>query len=539
MGLKATYAVKVGFAVILLAVCMFFILKFLNVISPGGSSRNDYRLYFHFPTIKGLAKGAKFKINGHEVGYVESTAISQMSGIEVSVRILSRKDLIHENAKVIITKESILGSSYIDVTEPFGGFYDTESDDADHYYIQVISGKVHQDDWIHYIHSGEEKIIGQVEKVTLAESGFDKALVKIIDNSIPVDKTYAFVPQERKIWDEEQKKYHTLTYVDVFPALTENSYFQGKREATPEDLIAHVDQMVLDTGMQIKELNQEMVKVLQSMQELLDDVGGLIDKEKIDKLFVSLKIQIENIGSNIENITKDLSEMVGENKTRISATMQNIEDATASIKKLAEDAELQESFKNITSRIESISIQIEKILTDIEEITGDPLVKQDIKDSIHSMQSTLETADETVMDMQEKFDKISDIEFKGQFKSRYNPEPDSYFSELDLFICLPDQKVFYTIGLDDIGEGNLLNMQLGFNIDDAIDTRLGVKRSKVGFGMDYHLDNFFIKTDLYDPNNIIFDAYAGIGLADDIYILVGGEDLFEKDIFNLGILYEF
>ncbi|MFH1514128.1 MAG: MlaD family protein [bacterium] len=539
MGLKTSYAVKVGFVVILCAICLFFILKFLNFINIGGASRDDYRLYFHFPSIKGLAKGAKFKINGHEVGYVEKTDISPMSGIEVSVRILNGKDLIHENAKVIITKESILGSSYIDVTEPFGGFYETEANDPDHYYIQIASGKIRQDDWIHYFHAGEEKIIGQVEKITIADSGFDRILVKKMDKTISVDKTYAFVPEEKKIWDEKLKKHHILTYVDVFPPLAENSYFQGSREATPEDLIAHVDTMVLDTGMQLKELNQEMVKVLQSIQGLLDDVGGLIDKDKIEELFDSLKVQIENIGTNIENITRDLSDMVGENKTRISASMQNIEDTTASIKKLAEDPELHDTFKNISSRIDSISIQIENILKDIEEISGDPQVKQDIKDSIHSMQSTLDTADQTVKNLQQKIDEVSDIEFKGQFKSRYRPDPDTYFSELDLFIHLPDQKVFYTIGLDDIGENNLLNLQLGFDIDDKIDTRFGVKRSRVGFGMDYHLNNFFIKTDLYDPNNIIFDAYAGFGLTDDVYILVGGEDLFEKDIFNLGILYEF
>jgi hypothetical protein len=104
---------------------------------------------------------------------------------------------------------------------------------------------------------------------------------------------------------------------------------------------------------------------------------------------------------------------------------------------------------------------------------------------------------------------------------------------------MPQSGNFFTVGLDEIGEDNLLNAQLGYMMGKDWDTRVGIKRSRVGFGVDYHLDRFFMNFDLYDPNKIVFDAYAGMELNQDVFIVVGGENIFEDDIFNLGVMFKF
>ncbi|MCD6217098.1 MCE family protein [bacterium] len=540
MDLKVSDAAKVGFWVIMAVFFILLMLSYFGVVKFIGKRQDEYRLHFHFASIRGLNKGAKFKINGKEVGLVEMTDISPLSGVSVTVRIFGKGNVVHENAEVIITKESLLGSSYIEVSEPAGGYFDCDADEEpDCYYVKVLKSKVRKNDWLHYFHDGEEKLIGQIVDVEISESGFDRAKVKKIDKSINVDKTYAFVPGERKFWDSGTKKYTQVTYIDVFPPLEEESYFQGSREAGPEDLIAHVDEVVRESGLQLKELNQEILNVLKRFQDLLDDIEGLIDKDAIDELFASVKEQIESIGANVESITVGLADIVDDNKPRITSTMENIESASKSMRDLMEDPELQDSVKNISERIESIADQIEGILADIEEITDDPELKGELKESVHSVRDTLETTKKTVQDLKNRIEKVSDLEFSGEFKSRFRPEKDTYFSGVDFYLYNPEKQIYFTVGLDEIGEDNLLNMQLGFNLDEVFDLRFGVKRSKVGLGLDYHLDNFFIKSDLYDPNDVVFDMYGGIGISDNVFIVVGGESIFNDDIFNLGILYEF
>ncbi len=540
MDLKVSYAAKVGFWVIMAVFFVLLMLSYFGVVNFIGKRQDEYRLHFHFASIRGLNKGAKFKINGQEVGLVEMTDISPLSGVSVTVRIFGKENVVHENAEVIITKESLLGSSYIEVSEPAGGYFDCDAEEeVDYYYVKVLKSKVRKNDWLHYFHNGDEKLIGQIVDVEKSETGFDRVKVKKIEKSINVDKTYAFLPGERKFWDSETSKYAFVTFIDVFPPLEEGSYFQGSREAGPEDLIAHVDEVVRESGLQLKELNQEMLNVLQKFQDLLDDIEQVLDKEAIDELFASVKEQIESIGANVESMTVGLADIVDENKPRLSSTMENIEAASKSMRDLMEDPELHDAAKNISERIEKISEQIERILVDIEEITDDPELKGELKDSIHSVHDTLKTTEETVQNLKKRIEKVSNLEFSGEFKSRFKPQKDSYFSGVDFYIYNPEKQVYFTVGLDEIGEDNLLNMQLGFNLDEVFDLRFGVKRSKVGLGLDYHLDNFFIKSDLYDPNDVLFDMYGGLGISENVFIVVGGENIFRDDIFNLGILYEF
>lgn len=539
MELKFTSATKVGAWVIGITIVAVIILTWLGIIAPFGKKQNEYRLHFHFPSIKGLNKGAKFKINGNEVGFVEHTDISPISGVDVAVKIYDKKYKIHENANVIITKESLLGSSYIEVSEPIGGFFEKYAETTGQFYVQIISGKIQTGDYLHFIDAGKQRIAGQVMGITQTDQGFDRLLVNQIDKSIEFDNTYAFVPQESKVLNTETRRYETTSYIDVFPALKEDSYFQGSREAGPEDLIAHVDQVVLQTGDQIDTLNQEMLSIFKNIQTLIDDVEGLIDKQALEDLFNTLKVQIENIGSNIENVTYEVNQLVGENRPRIDSIVQNIEATSNSIRETAEDPIVKDTVKDLSEKLNSISTRIDSILGDIEEITGDPELKADLKESIAQTRKTIDTASETIDKITEKLETASTIDISGEVKSRYQIDPDRYLSDINFKVRVGDQKQYALFGLDEIGEEDKFNAQIGYNIDDSLETRMGIRRSKVGFGLDYHADRFFIKSDLYDPNDIVFDVWTGIGIDDDVYLLLGGENLFEEDIFNLGVLIEF
>ena len=535
-----TYAAKVGFWVLLAAFATLFLLSYFGVITILGKHKKEYYVHFHFPSIQGLNKGAKFKINGNEVGIVEETDISPASGVDVMIRIYDTKYVVHENAQVVITKESLLGSSYVEAHEPIGGYYSGAVPGRDGYFhLQVPKGKAETGVLLYLSKADFSKAIGIIEDITEGEPGYEKATVRITDNSIKLNARYAFVPSTSEMRNPVTGGVEKRRIINVFPPLEPDAYFEGTREAGPEDLIVHLDEVVIQANEKIDKLTQETGKVINQVQTLLEQLTGIIDKESVQDIVKNLKEQILKIGENMDEITVEIKNIIGENEPRITATLDNIESASKSLKDIASDPELETSLKDLTKKLGDTVDRINAILSDIEGITSDPTVKEDVKEGIHSAKGTLKDIESTVEDMKQKLDSLSQLEVSGRLKSRYRPEPDTYFSEIDLYLHMPQSGNFFTVGLDEIGEDNLLNAQLGYMMGKDWDTRVGIKRSRVGFGVDYHLDRFFMNFDLYDPNKIVFDAYAGMELNQDVFIVVGGENIFEDDIFNLGVMFKF
>ena len=540
MGLKMTYAAKVGFWVVLATFVTLSLLSYFGVITILGKRKNEYYIHFHFPSIQGLNKGAKFKINGNEVGTVEKTDISPASGVDVMIRIYDTKYVVHENAQVVIAKESLLGSSYVEAHEPVGGYFDSSvTSKNDYFYLQVPIGKSEVGDYLYFSRADFSKVVGVIEDLAAGEPGYEKAMVKILDNSIKLNHRYAFVPSTVEVKSSVTGLVEKKRVINVFAPLEQNAFFEGTREAGPEDLIVHLDEIVLQTNVKVDQLTQETKKVIEQVQRLLDELSGVIDRESVQEILKILKVQIEKIGTNMDEISGEIKKIIGDSEPRLTATLENIESTSKSIREIAEDPELGTSIKDLTKRLGDVADRINLILNDIEEITNDPNIKEDIKGGIHSAKGTLQDVESTVGEMKKNLDSISKTELSGRMKSRYRPEPDTYFTEIDLYLSIPKKGEFYTIGLDEIGEDNLVNAQLGYRLGDDADARVGIKRSKVGFGLDYHLNRFFLSTDLYNPNDLVLDAYMGMGLNQDVFIVVGGEDIFEDDIFNLGVMFRF
>ena len=535
-----TYAAKVGFWVILTAGLVVSLLVYFGVITISGMRRNEYYLHFHFPSIRGLNKGAKFKINGNEVGFVERTDISRMSGVDVMVRIFESRYVVHENANVVISKESLLGSSYVEVHEPIGGYFDGAIQGKDGYfYLQVPQGQAEKGDFLQIIRNNQPVPVGVIEEVTAGDPGHEKCTVKLLDKSYKFDEKYAFVPSSIEIKNPVTNLIEKKTVIDVFAPLAPDSYFEGSRESGPEELIAHIDEVILDAGVKVDQLTVETSKVIIQVQTLLDELGGMMDKKQFQDLVKTLKIQIEKIGSNMDSITAQMEGIVSDNQPRLDATMANVEATSKAIKDIAEDPELGSSLKDLTKRLTGIADHIDKILMDIEDITSDPTIKGDIKDSIHSVHSTLKETEKTVTDMKTQIDKLSNVEFSGEIKSRFRPDPDTYFTGINLYLQSPKSGNFITLGIDEIGEDDLIDAQIGYSLDKDLDARFGIKRSKVGAGMDYHLERFFLRVDVYNPNEIVLDAYTGFGIGKDLYLVVGDQNIFDEDIFNIGVMFKF
>ncbi|GAH80486.1 unnamed protein product, partial [marine sediment metagenome] len=94
------------------------------------------------------------------------------------------------------------------------------------------------------------------------------------------------------------------------------------------------------------------------------------------------------------------------------------------------------------------------------------------------------------------------------------------------------------LGMDDIGEENDVNVQIG-DRQDRYTLRYGIVRSRLGFGVDFSLPRrTTLSLDIFDPNNLRADLLANIPVVpgrDDWNILVGARDLGEDELFVGGV----
>lgn len=115
-----------------------FVLVGLSVLAAGifyvtgaGTLGPKYRLVTYLPEVSGLVNGAPVRLDGVEIGNVESIKIAPRTGnvardrvrnIEVVLRVAKKyQDYILTDSNVTLVTEGLLGNEYVEVTRGFTG----------------------------------------------------------------------------------------------------------------------------------------------------------------------------------------------------------------------------------------------------------------------------------------------------------------------------------------------------------------------------------------------------------------------------------
>ncbi|MER3460764.1 MAG: hypothetical protein C4303_06475, partial [candidate division GAL15 bacterium] len=111
--------------------------------------------------------------------------------------------------------------------------------------------------------------------------------------------------------------------------------------------------------------------------------------------------------------------------------------------------------------------------------------------------------------------------------------------DLDLWVA-PDQPRFYRIGLHDVGQGNWLNLQVGFRLSEALSWRAGILQSQVGAGLDYRPGaEWWFTLDLYNFNRLTLDVSGYYGWAPQWAVGLHVRDALQSPSYGLGVRYRF
>ncbi len=535
--MKVTAAAKVGFTVILLALVLIVVFRGMNCALPWlpGQAFGGYKVYVEFDSVKGLNPGARVQLNGNPIGEVGEITNDPFGGVKVELLIERGEPRVHEHASFTISRDSIFGSYLLSIAEPRAGILAREPKDRQ-CPIRVEAGTVHVDGLIIKGDTAIGKIIS-VEPYPYDQRS-NKAVIILFDDT-PLTKEMAFVPYRPPSGEPGGLIVYDILETDL------NSPVGGTREPGPEDLIANAD-------IALRQMTQQAGLIIAQVNELLEDLGALIDADQVSALLDRLSQDSTAIAQNVERLTARLDYMLAENEPHITRTLENVEAMSEEAQSLVagfnefSDPKLRDDIRTIIRNMTEASDAINRILEDVEEYTSDDEMRLEVKETIREAHATLlqaqdslEAADAIMGEASSTIDTVGGIEAGGEFTLRYCDDTERWAGDFDYRIGMESSSLFLTAGVHDIGESERGNVQVGWWISDGFAARAGVHRAKVGLGLDWRSDAARFITDLYDPNDLTWDIYGGYAILPELDVVIGVEDLLKEEELNFGLAFRF
>jgi len=534
--MKITSAAKVGFTVIVVAFALIVIFRGLGYKVPGfsGSNAGKYNLYVSFDSVKGLNPGADILLNGNPIGEVGDMVNYAYGGVGVEL-LINRDQPIHEHANFIITRESIFGSYLVSIDEPRSGYLTQRVTDesGEKVLINIATGSVEEGALV-LDRNGD--VFGQVESVEQSDSRSDLVVILLVSDTRATDDM-AFVPKRPSAVGPGG--------LVISAKLEDGAHVDGTREPGPEDLVVNAD-------LALREITDQTTAIMAQLTVLLGNVEEVLAPEDIRLLVDGIKSDITQIANNIIMLTDRMNSILAESEPYLIGTMENVEGITSDTRALVQgfaeynDPAVRQDISDIVTNLAEASDNLVTILEDIESYTSDEQMQEDIRGSIHEARATIEQARGTLENADAALGEISSgmnifggIDTGAEFTLRYAPEPDRWSGDLNFRIAMEQSDVFVQGGVDDIGENDQVNAQVGWWVNDEVTTRFGVHRGKLGLGLDWQSDAYRIMNDVYDLNDLRWDIYAGYAVLPELDLIVGVEDLLDDDEVSLGFAIPF
>jgi ABC-type transporter Mla subunit MlaD len=530
----------VGLTAIILALVFIGIYRCLGWTMSwlSGKKAGDYFLYMQFASVKGLKPGADVQLNGNLIGEVVSLDNTDFGGVVVKVVIHDDKPIHithHQDSQTIFTisRESIFGSYMVAIDEPGSGTLVGVSNNRA--VVKMPTGKVSTGASVWK----DDVDIGLLESVEKINDYMDAATI-LLTAAVELDESMVFMPYQAPGSD--------IAGLDVYIRLEPNTPAEpvfGDREPGPENLVVDVDK-------QLALISSSAQQVLTQVASLLGNVSELIDKEQVQKLIDTLSAEIVVIADNIVRLTGRLDSLLAENQPSLNRTMANVEGITGDARNLLSGLAEYNSPENkaqieaILTNLKDATETLSTVLGDLESLTSDPQVMSDVRGTIAQARSTLEQAQSTLASAGQTIDQananiaaVGGIEANGEFMLRYAPSRDRWTADLETYLRVERSNTYFVAGLNDIGEDQKTNAQVGWWITDDVGGRVGIHRGKIGMGVDWRDDVYDFAAELYDPNDLTWDLYGGYAILPELGVVVGIEDLLGRDEVNLGLAFRF
>lgn len=304
--------------------------------------------------------------------------------------------------------------------------------------------------------------------------------------------------------------------------------------------------LVVDDRASVDRLIAEVSKITKSLSAVADNIKSATDGDT-DK-------PLGRIISNIENLTKDLSEITKENKGRFANIMADLEETTGTINELVSDDGPEGLRESLKGALRSLR-KIETTMKNVEEITGKVNRGEGTLGKLVNDDTTVEEVNTAVSSINNYLDAANKLQTSIDFHSYFMTNGDGMKSSLNLAIQ-PGLDRYYQLGIVDDAKGVLEKTTTTTDANGTTQTvreskrheskvkfnalfaknfydftlKGGIIESSGGAGADYHLFKRRLRLTVegFDFSQFNLRAYARFTVMHGIYLMAGGEDLASK-----------
>jgi len=299
---------------------------------------------------------------------------------------------------------------------------------------------------------------------------------------------------------------------------------------------------------------------LMKVNSLLDVVDEFMGEERLGGVISALKTEMHETTLTVNSVLHRADRLLAASEGQILGTMENVytmsEDLggmTKDLKRTMAEADLGNRVTSILDQVDGLLVQVNRISSDVAELSGDAEVKSNLKESIALTRGTLEEAQETLRTLRttletvnQKLGAVKPVSFEGKVNLRNESvhqmnRSDSAYVDVKTRLRVGDSA--YDLGVDNIGrdspESAAVTAQAGRYLGDDVLVRGGIYRSEFGLGLDYSAGGTVITGDVYNLNNPMMDSYLFFPLADRYKLLFGVEDIGDRNQLNAGVQLSF
>lgn len=248
--------------------------------------------------------------------------------------------------------------------------------------------------------------------------------------------------------------------------------------------------------------------VMDQVQTLLDSMNQVMGNPDFQKNFLQMAVNIRDMTAHMDGLVAAMEQTMRDNQGNINQmltnlnaasgglnrTMQQVEAMMTNLATVGADPQTAENLRLTLANIKDASDRIANMAENMNNAVGDPQTAEDLKATIHNARQMSEKAGNMM-------GKLEDIKVSPSADVLYSGAKDDWQTNFNVDIG-PEKGNFLRAGLDDIGDGNRGNFEIGRR-SDRFAVRGGVINGDVGVGLDaYAGKRFVFSADAMDPNDL-------------------------------------
>jgi phospholipid/cholesterol/gamma-HCH transport system substrate-binding protein len=283
------------------------------------------------------------------------------------------------------------------------------------------------------------------------------------------------------------------------------------------------------------ELLQNVNKVVGQAQELLTSMNNIMGNETFQTSIVQMVVNIRDTTAHINGMLGAFEAMAKDNQGNINQTLNNMNMLTGSLNRamhsveaimanlatVGADPQTAENLRITLDNIAQTSDKIRIISEGIAKVAGDEKTVEDVKATIHNARELTEKAKSVKK-------QLDSIEAHAEVSTLYSGQKRDWDTNMGFTVGM-EQGPFLNVGVEDIGDTNRIDFQLGKR-QGNVAARVGAIHGEAGVGLDaYAGKNFKLSADAYDFNDLSVRLGAQLRMFDNTWLMGQWQNVNKSD----------